>query len=78
MPGEPQTKTNFTTKIQEQAVDKVDLLFSIDNSASMGDKQDYLESAIPDLLDRLVQPDCVDATDPTKDDGPSSLDAAGN
>jgi hypothetical protein len=34
----------------------------IDNSASMGDKQAYLEQAIPDLLRRLVTPDCVDAS----------------
>ncbi len=31
-------------------VSKVDLLFMIDNSASMGEKQQYLEAAIPDLV----------------------------
>jgi hypothetical protein len=40
--------------------DKLDLLFDIDNSASMGDKQQYLTQAIPDLIDRLVNPNCVD------------------
>ena len=32
----------------------------IDNSASMGDKQAYLAQAIPDLLSRLVTPNCLD------------------
>jgi hypothetical protein len=56
----PITKTNFITSIPQGSIDKVDLLFDIDNSASMGDKQAYLAAAIPDLLTRLVQPNCVD------------------
>jgi hypothetical protein len=36
--GEPALKTNFTTVVTNQVIDKVDLLFDIDNSASMGDK----------------------------------------
>jgi hypothetical protein len=47
-------------------VDKVDLLLMIDNSASMGEKQEYLRSAVPDLVSRLVQPNCVDTNDPNK------------
>ena len=43
----------FTTPLLKTA-DKVDLLFDIDNSASMGDKQAYLAQAIPDLITRLV------------------------
>jgi hypothetical protein len=42
-------------------VDKVDLLFMIDNSASMADKQAILADAVPQLLDGLVNPGCVDA-----------------
>ncbi len=42
-------------------VNKIDLLFDIDNSASMGDKQAYLAQAIPDLIARLVTPNCVDS-----------------
>ena len=42
------------------AVDKIDLLFMIDNSASMGDKQALLAAAIPDMITRLVTPNCVD------------------
>jgi hypothetical protein len=40
---------------------KLDILFMIDNSASMGDKQDLLRAAVPDMLSRLVSPNCVDA-----------------
>jgi hypothetical protein len=61
----PVTKTNFTTGIQNEAVDKVDLLFDIDNSASMGDKQQYLVQVIPQLVDRLLNPNCVDASGAT-------------
>jgi hypothetical protein len=57
---EPTTKLVITQPIRQAAVDKIDLLFAIDNSASMGDKQDYLRAAVPDLLDRLVTPSCVD------------------
>lgn len=39
---------------------KVDLLLMIDNSASMGDKQELLRRSIPDLVRRLVAPNCVD------------------
>ena len=45
---------------------QVDLLLMIDNSASMGDKQEYLRSAVPDLVSRLVQPNCVDPNDAAK------------
>ena len=59
--GDPITNTNFITSIQQSTIDKVDLLFDIDNSASMGDKQAYLAQAIPDLVSRLVTPNCVDS-----------------
>ncbi|HXX69862.1 MAG TPA: hypothetical protein VEK07_21960 [Polyangiaceae bacterium] len=57
----PQLTTNFTSVVQNQVVNKVDILFDIDNSASMGDKQQYLVQAIPDLIDQLLNPDCVDS-----------------
>jgi hypothetical protein len=41
--------------------DKIDLLFMIDNSISMSDKQAILRAAVPDLVNRLVNPLCVDA-----------------
>ncbi len=61
----PTTKTSFTAVVKQQAVDKVDLLFAIDNSASMGDKQELLALAVPDMVTRLLEPNCLtDATDP--------------
>jgi hypothetical protein len=48
----------FTTPLLKTG-DKVDLLFDIDNSASMADKQAYLAQAVPDLIGRLIQPNCV-------------------
>jgi len=56
----PNLKTNFTNAIQTSVIDKIDLLFDIDNSASMGDKQQYLEAAIPDLINELINPNCLD------------------
>jgi len=41
--------------------DKVDIVFLVDNSSSMADKQQILGSAVRDLLMRLINPDCVDA-----------------
>ena len=41
---------------------RVDLLFMIDNSPSMGDKQALLAKAVPDIITRLVSPECVDAS----------------
>ncbi|WP_394850752.1 hypothetical protein LZC95_25260 [Pendulispora brunnea] len=61
--GAPTTKVNFATVVRQSAVDKVDLLFAIDNSSSMGDKQAYLGEAIPDLVNRLTTPNCVDANE---------------
>jgi hypothetical protein len=40
--------------------DKIDLLFVIDDSGSMRDKQQILARAVPDLIDRLTNPLCVD------------------
>jgi hypothetical protein len=49
----------FTSLIYSNKIGKVDLLFDIDNSASMGDKQAFLELAIPDLINRLLNPNCL-------------------
>jgi hypothetical protein len=72
----PTTSTNFTTTVNNKAIDKIDLLFVIDNSASMGDKQEYLAQAVPQLITRLVTPNCVDQNG--KNFGSSTLDAMGN
>ena len=58
----PSTKDSFTNKISQQAVDKVDILFAIDNSQSMGDKQAILREAVPNLLQGLLNPACVSRT----------------
>jgi len=50
---------------------KLDMLFAIDNSPSMGDKQDLLLTAIPLFLERLTNPWCV-SSDPTVPASPSN------
>ncbi len=44
------------------AVNKIDLVLVVDNSASMADKQAILALALPDLVNGLVNPACVDDT----------------
>ena len=56
----PETSNLFVDQIEQTAIDKIDLLFMIDNSASMSDKQEILKDAVPVLLTRLVSPICVD------------------
>ena len=51
--------------LAQNSVDQLDILFDIDNSASMGDKQVLLEQAVPDLISRLVNPNCVNPSDGT-------------
>jgi hypothetical protein len=56
------TTTNVSVEVRSTAaVDKIDLLFMIDNSISMSDKQKTLQQAVPVLVRRLVTPNCVDA-----------------
>jgi hypothetical protein len=57
----PTTKDNFIAAVSQAAVDKVDLLVMIDNSSSMGDKQAILADAVPNLINGLLKPACVDA-----------------
>ncbi len=40
---------------------QLDLLFMIDNSSSMADKQAVLEASVPQLVQRLVNPNCLRA-----------------
>lgn len=60
----PKTTNIYVDTIQNEAVDKIDLLFMIDNSASMADKQALFGAAVPDLVTRLVSPLCVSHPDP--------------
>ncbi|HWO08009.1 MAG TPA: thrombospondin type 3 repeat-containing protein [Polyangiaceae bacterium] len=45
----------------------LDLLFVIDNSIGMTDKHEVLAAAVPELVSRLVNPICVDATGARQD-----------
>jgi hypothetical protein len=58
---DPVTTNVFTKRFSRDAIERIDLLFMIDNSASMSDKQLILETAVPDLVDRLTNPVCIDA-----------------
>ncbi|MEO8901056.1 MAG: hypothetical protein ABI488_05245 [Polyangiaceae bacterium] len=62
VPAKPTTSNVFVDQIVQTGVDKIDLLFMIDNSTSMADKQEILKDAVPVLVSRLVDPICVDAT----------------
>lgn len=53
---------SFIVQSPSGIVDKLDILFAIDNSLSMGDKQQVLAMAVPQLLRRLTNPDCIDPT----------------
>ncbi|MFO0618209.1 MAG: hypothetical protein U0414_36790 [Polyangiaceae bacterium] len=59
--GAPVTTFINSQRATSQAVTKIDILLAIDNSSSMKDKQELLGDAVPDLVDRLVNPRCVDA-----------------
>jgi hypothetical protein len=58
-PAQPRTSNTLTDQARASTVDKIDVLFMIDNSASMADKQKILAIAVPDLINRLVVPVCV-------------------
>ncbi|HEY2512516.1 MAG TPA: hypothetical protein VGI39_16730 [Polyangiaceae bacterium] len=73
----PDGGSGIFAAVPTPGIAKIDLLFMIDNSASMGDKQSYLEAAIPDLITRLVTPNCLDDANPSKVDSVSTLNANG-
>ncbi len=74
----PTTKVNFTSSQSQQSIDKIDLLFMIDNSASMGDKQAILADAVPNLLVGLLKPKCADPATGIPAAGAPSADPKGN
>src|ERR1700742_426047 len=57
---EPATNNVFVDQVPQSGVTKIDLLFMIDNSTSMADKQEILRSAVPALVGRLTSPNCLD------------------
>ncbi|HVW26990.1 MAG TPA: hypothetical protein VHC69_16605 [Polyangiaceae bacterium] len=65
-PAPAPTPTRAPTAIpptaQQARADKIDLLFVVDDSGSMRDKQVILARALPDLVARLINPLCVDPT----------------
>jgi hypothetical protein len=58
-PQQPVTSRQSVKVLPNNRIDKIDLLFMIDSSSSMADKQKILAEAVPDLLSRLTQPDCI-------------------
>jgi hypothetical protein len=66
VPTEPHTTNLYVEPISNEVIDKIDLLFMIDNSQSMGDKQELLAKAVPQLVNRLVVPRCVNAAGDVK------------
>jgi hypothetical protein len=58
----PVTTNVVVQKQANTAITAIDLLLMIDNSSSMADKQNTLAAAVPQLLQQLVQPQCVDGT----------------
>jgi hypothetical protein len=61
VPAVPNTSNVVVKTVTQSGVDKIDLLFMIDNSISMADKQRILAEAVPVLVQRLIDPICVDA-----------------
>lgn len=58
---DPSTQNLYVAQVAQSAVDKIDLLFMVDNSQSMADKQAILREAVPVLVGRLTSPICVDS-----------------
>src|SRR5690606_20452942 len=58
---EPVTSNVFVTQVPFSKIDAIDLLFVVDNSVSMADKQVLLVEAVPQMVERLVTPDCINA-----------------
>jgi hypothetical protein len=70
-PAVPKTSNIYVDEIRQTAVDKIDLLFMIDNSISMSDKQAILADAVPLLVQRLVTPICVRSCTPQDNCSPA-------
>ena len=60
-PVEPRTTSTVIERLTQSSVDKIDLVLGIDNSRSMADKQQILADAVPDLVDGLLNPRCIDS-----------------
>lgn len=69
----PNTSNVFIDRIVNTKIDKIDLLFVIDNSVSMADKQQILRDAVPNLLGRLINPSCADRESGELSDFPGTV-----
>jgi len=69
VPQEPNTTNLFVNQIPVVAIPAIDLLFVVDNSISMADKQALLRQAVPLMMARLITPDCVDGNERHPSDG---------
>jgi hypothetical protein len=58
-PQDPRTTSTIVERLTQSQVDKIDILLMIDNSRSMADKQEILQLAVPDLVNQLVNPRCL-------------------
>jgi hypothetical protein len=56
----PTVTARVVDRAKQNKVAKIDLLFMIDNSSSMADKQTILAAVVGDLVGRLVDPVCID------------------
>src|SRR5262245_29014157 len=59
-PAKPTVSARFVGQAKQEKMTKIDLLFMIDNSSSIADKQQILAETVPDLVTRLVDPVCID------------------
>lgn len=79
---EPVTSNVFVTQVPFSKIDAIDLLFVVDNSVSMADKQVLLVDAVPQMVERLVTPDCINADSGERQgstrDGEGNLQCAGD
>ena len=71
-PMDTHTLTIIAEELNQSSITKIDLVLAIDNSRSMADKQQILARAVPDLVEDLVNPRCLD-----KDGAPSAEQPAG-
>jgi hypothetical protein len=60
--GGPDGNTADAVPPPSAPLSKLDILFMIDNSISMGDKQQLLQAAVPDMIQGLVSPNCIDGS----------------
>jgi hypothetical protein len=56
----PIATSTVSERLATSYIDKIDILLAVDNSYSMHDKQVLLALAVPDLLQGLVNPPCLD------------------